>query len=83
MTENIRQEKIYEIVKGILTQTLGINENKISENANFVDDLGADSLDSVEIIMAVEEKFNICCPDEDAVNIKTVKDLVCYIEEKC
>ena len=83
MSENIRQEKIYEIVKEILTQTLGINENKISENANFVDDLGADSLDSVEIIMAVEEKFNICCPDEDAVNIKTVKDLIRYIEEKC
>ena len=82
MTENTRYNEIYEIVKEILVQTLGIDENKISEKSNFVDDLGADSLDSVEIIMAVEEKFNICCPDNEAEGIKTVKDLVKYIEEK-
>jgi len=82
MTKSIRYNEIYEIVKEILVQTLGIDEKKISEKANFIDDLGADSLDSVEIIMAVEERFKISCPDEDAAKIKTVEELVNYIEEK-
>jgi len=82
MTKSIRYNEIYEIVKEILVKTLGIDEKKISEKANFIDDLGADSLDSVEIIMAVEERFKISCPDEDAAKIKTVEELVNYIEEK-
>ena len=82
MIENTRYNEIYETVKKILIETLGTKENKISEKTNFTNDLGADSLDTLEIIMTIEEKFNIYCPDNDVANIKTVKDLVEYIQKK-
>ena len=82
MTENSRKEEIYDIVKEILVKSLGIDEKKVQLKANIVDDLGADSLDSVEVIIEIEERFNIAIPDEDAISIKTVQDLVDYIEKK-
>ena len=82
MTENLRNKEIYETVKEILIQSLGIDEKKIQLKSNIVDDLGADSLDSVEVIIDIEERFNIAIPDEDATSIKTVQDLVDYIEKK-
>lgn len=61
---------------------LGVDESQVTEDASFVDDLGADSLDTVELIMAFEEEFDIEIPDEDAQKIKTVKDVMEYIEAK-
>lgn len=69
-------------VKKIIIDQLGANEADVTENANFVDDLGADSLDTVEMVMAFEEEFSIEIPDEDAEKIKTVKDAVDYISKK-
>lgn len=82
MTENLRKKEIFEIVTDILVETLGIDKTKIQPKSNIIDDLGADSLDSVEIVMAVEERFKISVPDEDAMSIKTVEALVDYIEKK-
>lgn len=82
MTENLRKKEIFEIVTDILVETLGIDKTKIQSKSNIIDDLGADSLDSVEIVMAVEERFKISVPDEDAMSIKTVEALVDYIEKK-
>lgn len=82
MTENLRKKEIFEIVTDILVETLGIDKTKIQLKSNIIDDLGADSLDSVEIVMAVEERFKISVPDEDAMSIKTVEALVDYIEKK-
>lgn len=69
-------------VKAIIAQRLSIDESKITENSSFIEDLGADSLDTVELIMQLEEAFNIQIPDEDAEKISTVGDAVKYIEEK-
>lgn len=69
-------------VKKIIIDQLGANEADVTENANFVDDLGADSLDTVEMVMAFEEEFSIEIPDEDAEKIKTVKNAVDYISKK-
>lgn len=82
MTENLKKEEIYEIVKQVLIKSLGIAESKIQPKAHIVNDLGADSLDSVEIIITLEEYFKINIPDEDAIEIKTVQDLVEYIAKK-
>ncbi len=73
---------MFEKVKGIIVEQLGVEEDEVSEGASFVDDLGADSLDVVELIMAFEEEFNIDIPDEDAERITTVRDAVEYIKEK-
>lgn len=67
-------------VKKIVAEQLGADENEITQDASFVDDLGADSLDIVELVMALEEEFNIEIPDEDAEKIKTITDAVKYIE---
>jgi acyl carrier protein len=67
-------------VKGIIAERLGVEEGEITPEASFVDDLGADSLDTVELVMALEEEFNIEISDEDAEKITTVKDAVKYIE---
>ena len=72
------QEKVQ---KCIVTQ-LGVNEDEVTPEASFIDDLGADSLDIVELVMAFEEEFNIEIPDEDAEKIRTVNDAVKYISEK-
>jgi len=69
-------------VKQIIAEKLGVSEDKITPNASFVDDLGADSLDQVELIMAFEDAFDIEIPDEDAEKLKTVKDALNYLESK-
>lgn len=69
-------------VKQIIVEQLGVDEGEVTPTASFVDDLGADSLDTVELVMALEEAFNVEIPDEDAENIRTVKDAVEYIEKK-
>ncbi len=68
-------------VKEIIAQELGVEGEKVTDDANFVEDLGADSLDTVELVMAFEEEFGIEIPDEDAEQIVKVKDAVDYIEE--
>ncbi len=72
---------IAEKVKQIIVEQLGVDEAQVDNNASFVDDLGADSLDIVELVMAFEEAFDIDIPDEDAEKIATVKDAVDYIEK--
>ena len=68
-------------IKKIIIDQLGIEEEKISIDSSFIDDLGADSLDIVELIMAFEEEFDIEIPDEDAEKIKTVVDAVNYLSK--
>ena len=69
-------------VKKIIVDQLGVSEDEVTPEASFVDDLGADSLDTVEMVMAFEEEFSIEIPDEDAEQIKLVKNAVDYIEKK-
>lgn len=69
-------------VKQIIVEQLGVDEGQVDATASFVDDLGADSLDIVELVMAFEEAFDLDIPDEDAEKIKTVKDAVDYIDSK-
>lgn len=70
---------IAERVKKIISEQLDIEEQKIIPSANFIEDLGADSLDTVELVMALEEEFETEIPDEDAEKIKTVQDAIDYI----
>jgi acyl carrier protein len=72
-----------ERVKKIVVEHLGVDEAKVTESVSFVDDLGADSLDTVELVMAFEEEFGCEIPDEVAEKILTVKDAINYIEEHC
>ena len=72
---------VEERVKQIIVEQLGVEEAEVTSSASFVDDLGADSLDTVELVMAFEEAFDIEIPDEDAEKIRTVKDAVEYIEK--
>jgi acyl carrier protein len=72
---------IAERVKKVVVDHLGVDEDKVTDTANFIDDLGADSLDTVELVMAFEEEFNIEIPDEAAEKIATVKDAIDYINE--
>jgi len=69
-------------MKQIVAEKLGVSEDKITPQASFVDDLGADSLDQVELIMALEDEFDMEIPDEDAEKMKTVKDALDYIDSK-
>ncbi len=69
-------------VKELVAQQLGVNEEQVTETASFKDDLGADSLDTVELVMAFEEEFNIEIPDEDAEKITTVGQAIEYIGAK-
>lgn len=69
-------------VKQIIVEQLGVDESQVDDNASFVDDLGADSLDIVELVMAFEEAFEIEIPDEDAEKIITVKDAIDYIQNR-
>ena len=71
-----------EKIKSIVADQLGVDEDQVTEDASFIDDLGADSLDTGELIMAFEEEFDVEIPDEDAQKIKTVKDVIEYIESK-
>jgi len=67
-------------VKSIIVDQLGVNEAEVTGSASFVDDLGADSLDQIELVMAFEEAFSIDIPDEEAENIKTVQNAIDYVE---
>ena len=69
-----------EKVKSIIVEQLGVNESEVTGSASFVDDLGADSLDTIELVMAFEEAFGIEIPDEAAEKIKTVQDAVDYVD---
>ena len=68
-------------VKQIIVEQLGVDESEVTPTASFIDDLGADSLDTVELVMALEEGFGMEIPDEDAEKITTVKDAIKYIED--
>ncbi len=72
----------FERVKKVLVEQLDVSEDEVTEAASIVDDLGADSLDVVEIIMGLEEEFDVEIPDEDAEKITTVKQIILYVEEK-
>ncbi len=74
-------EEIFEKVKAIIVEQLQVNEETVTEEASFIDDLGADSLDLVELIMALEEEFGIEIPDADAEKVVSVADVVNYIKE--
>ncbi|AFY56073.1 acyl carrier protein [Rivularia sp. PCC 7116] len=76
------QAEIFDKVKKIVAEQLGVEDEKITPNANFANDLGADSLDTVELVMALEEEFDIEIPDEAAEKITTVQEAVDYINEK-
>jgi len=70
---------VAERVKKIVIEHLGVDESKVAENASFIDDLGADSLDTVELVMAFEEEFGCEIPDDAAEKILTIKDAIDYI----
>ena len=72
---------IYDQVKAIIVEQLGVDAEDVKTEASFVDDLGADSLDIVELVMALEEEFDLEIPDEDAEKIRTVGEAVKYIQE--
>jgi acyl carrier protein len=71
---------VQEQVKKIIVEQLGVGDDQVTSEASFVDDLGADSLDTVELVMALEEEFDIEIPDDEAENITTVKDAVAFVE---
>ena len=72
---------VAEKVKAIVVEHLGVEADKVSDTASFIDDLGADSLDNVELVMAFEEEFGVELPDDAAEKIVTVKDAIAFIEE--
>lgn len=76
------ENEIFERVKKIVVDQLGVQESQVTMDASFVDDLGTDSLDTVELVMAFEDEFGIEIPDEDAEKIRSVGDTVRYIKEK-
>ncbi len=78
----MEKEAIFEKVKKIVTEQLSVEENDVKRESNFQNDLGADSLDTVELVMALEEEFDIEIPDEAAEQITTVGDAVQYIQDK-
>lgn len=73
--------EVAERVKSIIVEKLGVEESEVTDTASFTNDLGADSLDTVELIMEFEKEFNIAIPDDQAENIQTVGHAVSYIEE--
>ncbi|MBP3596962.1 MAG: acyl carrier protein [Clostridia bacterium] len=74
-------EEVFEKVKNIIVEQLGVAEASVTMEASFIDDLGADSLDIVELVMALEEEFDMEIPDTDAEKVVTVSDVVEYIKE--
>jgi acyl carrier protein len=74
--------KAVEKVKQIISEQLGVDEGEVTPSASFVDDLGADSLDTVELVMALEEAFDVEIPDEDAEKIRTVQDAIDYLDKR-
>jgi len=77
--DRMSNEEIYEKAREVIVDQLNVEEDDVTIDASFIDDLGADSLDIVELVMALEESFGISIPDEDAEGIKTVGDAVDYI----
>lgn len=75
------KDQIFDKVKGIIVEQLGVEEDEVTPDASFIEDLGADSLDIVELIMALEEEFDLEVPDEDAEKLQTVNDVIEYIRE--
>ena len=69
-------------VKEIIVENLGVDQEKVTEQASFVEDLGADSLDTVELVMAFEEEFDVEIPDEDAEKMRTVGEAITYLKDK-
>ena len=80
-TEVMGLASVYERVQGIVAERLGVDEDKVTMDAEFIGDLNADSLDLVEVIMAMEQEFDVEIKDEEAEKIRTVKDAVSFIEE--
>ena len=78
--ETYMEGEVFDRIKQIIADQLGVDEDEIVPEASFIDDLGADSPDIVELIMAFEEEFDIEIPDEDAEKIKTVQDVIDYIK---
>jgi acyl carrier protein len=76
------EKSIEDKVKDIIVEQLGVNPEQVTPQAKFIEDLGADSLDTVELVMAFEEEFNVEVPDEEAEKLQTVGDVVKYIEDK-
>ena len=76
------EQEILEKVQGIISEHLGVEKDKVTKEANFANDLGADSLDTVELVMAIEEAFNIEIPDETAEKISNLEQAVSFIKEK-
>lgn len=76
------EKTIEEKVRDIIVEQLGVTAEQVTTNASFIEDLGADSLDTVELVMAFEEEFGVEVPDEDAEKLQKVGDVVKYIEEK-
>lgn len=74
-------DSIADKLKDIIAEELGVDREEVTENARFIDDLGADSLDTVELVMRFEEEFGIEIPDEDAEKIQSVRDAISYIDE--
>ena len=72
--------EIEERIKSIIVEQLGVSAEEVTSDASFIEDLGADSLDIVELIMALEEEYDIEIPDEDAEKIQTVKDVTTYVQ---
>ena len=81
MSVKEKDSKIFETVRNIVAQQLGVDEKLVTLEANFANDLGADSLDTVELVMAIEEEFDIEIPDEDAEKIATLNQAVKFIEQ--
>src|SRR6476660_7556259 len=81
-TNFMAEKTIEEKVKDIIVEQLGVNPEQVTPQASFIEDLGADSLDIVELVMAFEEEFGVEVPDEDAEKLQTVGDVIKYIEEK-
>jgi acyl carrier protein len=72
---------VFEKVKAIIVEQLGVDEDEVTMDASFIEDLGADSLDIVELVMALEEEFDLVIPDEDAEKIRTVGQAVKYLQD--
>jgi acyl carrier protein len=76
------EKSIEEKVKDIIVEQLGVNPEQVTPEASFIEDLGADSLDIVELVMAFEEEFSVEVPDEEAEKLHTVQDVINYIKDK-
>ena len=81
-TEFMSEEEIEEKVKDIIAKELGVNPEQVTQTASLSEDLGADSLDTVELVMAIEQEFSVDVPDDAAEKLRTVGDVVKYIEGK-